>query len=1228
MEQHPSRAQRSAFWAALLEGEPAKAALRPDHPRPPVPSFLRETARRTLDAECAARIRALGAEYGAWPWTAVLSAWMLLLARHGNAREVMVGTVLRNELAILRCEIRPGETVRQLVARVAQATHDVERYAPVEEALVGSRSVAERCGTLLIADADGFNGSGDIAAEQSALSDVSLIVGGDASRLLTIDFDAELYEPATIERVLDHLVRLIDGMAHAPDAPIDSLAMLSDDELTTLLERWNETSCEVPGTLVHDCIEREAHRHPERTALIAGDERLSYRQLEQRAGRLAAHLGALGVQPDDLIAIRLPRSADLVVAMLAALESGGAYLAIDPVQPAVRSALMLEDAQPRVLVTRSDLDPLRTDARATVLLDQWVEPDEHLASAPAARVSPSNLAYVMYTSGSTGIPKGVMVEHRNVVNFFAGMDERLQRPTAGVWLAITSVSFDISVLELLWTLARGFTVVIADAQGAVGSPPPSPAIPSATTTKPMEFGLFYFGSDETRYADAPERSKYQLLLEGAQFADRHGFSAVWTPERHFHAFGGLFPSPAITSATVAALTTRIAIRAGSCVLPLNDPVRVTEEWSLIDNLSGGRVGISFASGWQPDDFVLAPDRYADRHQTMFEAIETVRHLWRGGTITRPGGRGNRVTFGTRPRPVQPELPVWVTAGGTPSTFARAGEIGANLLTHLLGQSLEELSEKLRLYRQAWRAHGHAGEGHVTLMLHTFIGDDPAAVREIVRGPLTKYLRESVSLFTPFAATFGLDADHLSPEDSDTLAAYAFERYYGTSGLFGTPESALGLIRSLADLGVDEIACLIDFGVPDEIVLRNLPNLARLRDLAASRANDASVAPLPSRQPISQLIRELGVTHVQCTPTLARLLLSDDATADALGSLQQMLVGGEELPAELGRALQERLAPGALLNMYGPTETTVWSTCHRVTRDEEPVPIGRPIANTRLYVLDGERHPVPIGAPGELYIGGAGVARGYLHLPELTRERFPRDPFASGDESRMYRTGDLVRYRGDGALEFIGRADRQLKIRGNRVELGEIEAVLRQYPQLRDAVVVPQRDGPMGSFLAAYVVPRAGATVDLNALRAYAHQSLLDAMIPSAWAILEALPTTTSGKLDRNALPSPDHDGAARTPAPEAPRTPTERRVHTLWVESLHIAEIDIHANFFDLGGNSLIAIHLLNRLREHCRAPLSMADIFRHSTIEALARHVDGLQESNAGDRIIPTAARRRSMPT
>ena len=191
MEQDTSRAQRSAFWAALLEGEPAKAELRPDHRRPPVSSFLRETVSRTLDAECAARIRALGEEYGATPWMAVLSAWMLLLVRYGNASDVMVGTVLRNQLAILRCEIRSGETVRQLIARVARVAHDVERYAPVDETLVESRSIAERCGTLLIVNAGELHGSDDIASEQSALSDASVIVGGDASQRLTIDFDAE-----------------------------------------------------------------------------------------------------------------------------------------------------------------------------------------------------------------------------------------------------------------------------------------------------------------------------------------------------------------------------------------------------------------------------------------------------------------------------------------------------------------------------------------------------------------------------------------------------------------------------------------------------------------------------------------------------------------------------------------------------------------------------------------------------------------------------------------------------------------------------------------------------------------------------------------------------------------------------------------------------------------------------------------------------------------------------
>src|SRR3989440_700584 len=246
--------------------------------------------------------------------------------------------------------------------------------------------------------------------------------------------------------------------------------------------------------------------------------------------------------------------------------------------------------------------------------------------------------------------------------------------------------------------------------------------------KHMDFSLFYFAS-----ADRGESSdKYRLLIEGAKFADTHGFAAVWTPERHFHEFGGLYPNPSVTSAAIATVTERIQIRAGSVVLPLHDPLLVAEEWAVVDNLSHGRVAISFASGWHANDFVIAPENYAHRKEIMLRGIETVRRLWRGEKVRRRDGNGTELEVRILPRPIQRELPIWVTAAGSPETFRSAGEVGTNLLTHLLNQNIEQLTEKIALYRSAWREHGHGTRtGQVTLMLHTFVGSSVDEVREKV-----------------------------------------------------------------------------------------------------------------------------------------------------------------------------------------------------------------------------------------------------------------------------------------------------------------------------------------------------------------------------------------------------------------------------------------------------------------------------------------------------------------
>jgi natural product biosynthesis luciferase-like monooxygenase protein len=365
----------------------------------------------------------------------------------------------------------------------------------------------------------------------------------------------------------------------------------------------------------------------------------------------------------------------------------------------------------------------------------------------------------------------------------------------------------------------------------------------------MDFGLmFFFSVDEHARSN-----KYRLLIEAARFADEHGFCCVWTPERHFHKFGGLFPNPAVTAAALAMITRRLQIRAGSLISPLHDTLRIVEEWAVVDNLSGGRAAISFGSGWNVNDFVLFPDRYAARHAVMYEQIETVKRLWAGGQVALTNSLGHEIEVTTYPAPVQAELPIWLTSSGNVETFVTAGRLGANLLTHLIGQDLTLLAEKIARYRAARAEHGFDPDGgKVSLMLHTFLGADRDRVKSRVREPFREYLRSAVSLEEVAARGGGvisgghkIEPHDIPPGVLEELLDLTFERYFQTAALMGTVEDCRRLVLQLADIGVDEIACLIDFLDDHDAVMESLGHLATLRASvtaeAARRSSDAALS---------------------------------------------------------------------------------------------------------------------------------------------------------------------------------------------------------------------------------------------------------------------------------------------------------------------------------------------------------------------------------------------------
>ncbi len=459
----------------------------------------------------------------------------------------------------------------------------------------------------------------------------------------------------------------------------------------------------------------------------------------------------------------------------------------------------------------------------------------------------------------------------------------------------------------------------------------------------------------------------------------------------------------------------------------------------------------------------------------------------------------------------------------------------------------------------------------------------------------------------------------------------------TSGSTGKPKGVMVTHGSVANffLGMDErlgpvpgcwlAVTSVSFDIS---VLELLWTLTRGWKVVVHRESRAAAAPVLARTAIPileetlprQILRH-AVTHLQCTPSAATAIVVDPEGEAALRRLDRLLLGGEALPPGLAGRLGG-LLNGELLNLYGPTETTIWSSTDLVEPGSDTVTIGRPIANTRLYLLDGALELVPVGRPGELYIGGEGVARGYRDRPALTADRFVPDPWSPLPGLRMYRTGDLARWRDDGRITFLGRADQQVKVRGHRIELGEIEAVLARHPGVQEAVVLAREASAGDLRLVAYVAPRE-SSLAREELISFLRDRLPEPMVPSTFVLLKSLPHTPNGKIDRRSLPAPE-------PLPDrasvhvAPRTPTEDLLAGIFGELLRIEGVGAADHFFELGGHSLLAMQLGARVRASFGVELPVRLLFETPTVSALAARIEQARSGAVELPIPPLQSARR----
>jgi amino acid adenylation domain-containing protein len=451
----------------------------------------------------------------------------------------------------------------------------------------------------------------------------------------------------------------------------------------------------------------------------------------------------------------------------------------------------------------------------------------------------------------------------------------------------------------------------------------------------------------------------------------------------------------------------------------------------------------------------------------------------------------------------------------------------------------------------------------------------------------------------------------SPVDGDSLAYVIY-----TSGSTGQPKGVMVTHRAVNRLVLNTNYVQLTSG--DRIAQASNASFdAATFEIWGALLNGAILVGVPhhvvlSLQEFAVYIREHGISVLFLTTALFNQIAS--FVPQAFGSLRYLLFGGEAVDPRWVREVLQNGAPENLLHVYGPTENTTYSSWFLVEKVEETaisIPIGRPIANTQIYVLDRNLQPVPVGVPGELHVGGDGLARGYLNRLELTQEKFVPDPFSFDPLARLYKTGDLVRYSIDGSIEYIGRIDNQVKIRGFRIELGEIETALLTHPDIREVVVVAREDMPGDRRLVAYVALHSERELQIGDLRGFLESRLPNFMLPSAFVWLDRFPLTPNGKIDRRHLPLPDLS-AQSAATYVAPRTEMEKEIASIWQEVLQLEKVGMDDNFFDLGGHSLLMVQLAQKLQASLEREISLLEIFKYPTIATFTKYLTAAESATA----------------
>jgi amino acid adenylation domain-containing protein len=878
---------------------------------------------------------------------------------------------------------------------------------------------------------------------------------------------------------------------------------LSGDALRGRIDAFNRNASAYPrdGT-VHEEFAARARAQPDAVAVMDGAEQWTYRQVAERAGRIAGFLAAQKLAPEEFVGVMVEGAFDLVTALVGILQAGGAYLPLDPELPVPRLAYLLADTRARVLI--GGRRHIRTMNRL-----QWACADL------AALLCPDS-------EDIHGEPEGVGEFMREEVWDYVGREARddisgggWKSSFTGEWLSREVMDeYGENIRRKLAPRLRPTSRVLE-----VG------CASGISMFRLAPLAAYYHGTDLSA----------EILRWSQGEIERRGLANIRLQHLPAHELR------------------RVGERGFDCVV-INSVLQCFSGHNYLRGVLRSAIDLMADEG-----VIFLGNVWDQEKQAEFE--RELAEFQRAHA-----GRGLRTK-------VDRSEDLFVPRAFWEDLRAEWPEIAAIEYSAMLGRAESELS---RFGYDAVLTIRKSGPAAVTRERRKWQYD-----RRVLAGPDAG----------PAAS---------APGAAGGPRSLAYAMY--TSGTTGRPKGVLVEHRSILRLVLG--TNFVRLGPADRILMTGAVSFdASTFEIWGALLNGGALCRPPERGVLDagvmrRLIRELGITTLWLTSSLCNQLADDDVAVFA--GLKQLLAGGEKLSAPHINRIRAAHPGLTVINGYGPTENTTFTTCHAIDRDyPRDIPIGRPIANTQVYILDAKRALVPPGAVGEIFAGGDGLARGYLNDPELTRQRFIPHPFLPGE--RLYATGDLGRWREDGVVEFVGRKDDQVKIRGFRVEPAEIEGRLREHEAVREAAVLAHRRGGDLPELVAYV---AGGPVDDDALRAHLARTLPEYMIPAAFVRLPALPLGPNGKLDRGSLPAPETAAAGAAPAPIPPEGEVERRLAQIWEEVLGRRGFGAEDNFFASGGHSLKITKLAALIRTRLGVELPLAALFKAATVREQARAV------------------------